>query len=50
MVQNSNSPNPAYAKRPIWQWVLIYLVIALIVYGAIYLIFIAPNSISIPGY
>jgi hypothetical protein len=29
-----------YGKRPAWQWVLIYLVVATIVYGLIYYIFI----------
>lgn len=26
----------SYGKRPLWQWVVIYLVIAAVVYGAIY--------------
>jgi len=28
-----------YGKRPKWQWVLLYIILAIIVYGAIYLIF-----------
>lgn len=31
MAENSN-----YGNRPIWQWVLIYLVIGAVVYGLIY--------------
>src|SRR5689334_18286326 len=26
----------AYGKRPLWQWILIYIIIAGVVYGAIY--------------
>ena len=29
-----------YGKRPLWQWIAIYLVIGAIVYGAIYYIFL----------
>ena len=28
-----------YGKRPVWQWVVIYLVIAVVVYGLIYYFF-----------
>jgi len=31
-----NTPE-RYPKKPIWQWVLIYIVIAAIVYGLIYI-------------
>lgn len=49
--QQSEPSNPApetpvkqgttkgYGKRPAWQWVVIYLIIAVIVYGLVYLIF-----------
>lgn len=33
-----------YAKRPTWQWVLIYIVAAIIVYGIIYYFFIRSNN------
>lgn len=29
----------AYGKRPLWQWIVIYLIIGGIAYGAIYFIF-----------
>ena len=35
-----------YGKRPMWQWVLIYLVVAIIVYGLVYLLFIKGNGNS----
>jgi hypothetical protein len=33
-------PTKGYGKRPAWQWVFIYIVIAIVVYGLIYYIFI----------
>lgn len=30
-----------YGKRPLWQWILIYIVIGAIVYGIIYYLVIA---------
>lgn len=41
-----------YGKRPLWQWVVIYLIIGAIVYGAIYYFVIAKRggtSYSLPG-
>ncbi len=47
--ENNNQPEqkPAkggYGKRPLWQWILIYVVIAIVVYGLIYVIFIHKSS------
>lgn len=28
-----------YRKRPVWFWILVYLIAAIIVYGVIYLLF-----------
>ncbi|MDO8551820.1 MAG: hypothetical protein Q7S03_04040 [bacterium] len=36
----------AYGERPIWQWIVIYLIIGAIVYGAIYYLFIAKRGSS----
>ena len=33
-----------YGKRPMWQWVVIYLVAAIIVYGLIYVLFIHKSG------
>jgi flagellar basal body-associated protein FliL len=33
-----------YGKKPVWVWVVIYLVIAAIVYGAIYYFVIAKKG------
>lgn len=37
-------PAKSYSKRPLWQWVLLYVVLAIIVYGAIYLLFIRQSG------
>lgn len=36
-----------YGKRPLWQWILIYLVVGGIVYGVIYF-FLAGQGVSSP--
>jgi hypothetical protein len=42
--QQNNKPAKGYGKRPVWQWVLIYLVLAVVVYGLIYVLFIGNGS------
>lgn len=39
-------PPKGYGKRPWWQLVLIYIVIAIVAYGLIYLIFFSNNGSS----
>lgn len=39
-----------YGKRPVWQWILIYVVIAIIVYGLIYFFFIRDTGSAGGGY
>ncbi|MBI3631121.1 MAG: hypothetical protein HY221_02180 [Candidatus Sungbacteria bacterium] len=34
----------SYGKRPLWQWILLYAVVAVIVYGAIYYFFVAGQG------
>lgn len=43
-------PSKGYGKRPVWQWVVIYLVVAVVVYGLIYLIFFHKSGSSTGGY
>jgi hypothetical protein len=33
-----------YAKRPLWQWVLLYLVIGGVAYGLVYYFVLAKNG------
>lgn len=40
----------AYGKRPLWQWIALYVVIAVVVYGVIYIAFIhkqSPNTMQV---
>ena len=33
-----------YNKRPLWQWIAIYLILGIIIYGAIYYFFLNKNN------
>jgi len=33
-----------YGKRPLWQWIVIYLIFAVIIYGGIYYFFLAKKG------
>ena len=33
-----------YGKRPLWQWLAIYIVIGVVIYGAIYYLFLKNNN------
>ncbi len=39
-------PAKTYGKRPVWQWVLIYVILAIVVYGLIYFVFIHKSGSS----
>ncbi|HVV67223.1 MAG TPA: hypothetical protein VHB72_04110 [Candidatus Saccharimonadales bacterium] len=42
-------PSKGYGKRPMWQGIVLYVVIAIIVYGLIYLLFIHKSGGSSGG-
>ncbi len=42
--KTEKKPSKGYGKRPLWQWLVIYLVAAIIVYGIVYLIFFNNGS------
>ncbi|HET9174234.1 MAG TPA: hypothetical protein VFN56_03045 [Candidatus Saccharimonadales bacterium] len=44
------NPSKMYGKRPMWQWIVIYLIIAIVVYGIIYLLFFHHSGSSGSGY
>ena len=44
------APQKGYGKRPMWQWVAIYVVVGAIVYGAIYYFFMRGDGGSGLGY
>ncbi len=37
-------PAKGYGKRPMWQWVVIYVIVAAIVYGIIYYAFVRKTG------
>jgi len=39
-----------YGRRPMWQWILIYVVIGIIVYGLIYYFVLAPKGSTPDSY
>lgn len=47
MEETTTEEKSGYGKRPLWQWIVMYLVIAVVVYGAIYYLFLhKQNSYS----
>ncbi len=55
MAEDSEAPKnkkstKGYGKRPVWHWVVIYLVVAVIVYGLVYYLFIRGNGSTGLGY
>ncbi|HSX53458.1 MAG TPA: hypothetical protein VLF90_03780 [Patescibacteria group bacterium] len=42
----AKKPTKGYGKRPVWHWIVIYLVVAIIVYGLVYILFIRNKSSS----
>jgi hypothetical protein len=45
---SENVTKTSYGKRPLWQWIAIYLVVGAIIYGLIYYFFIANRGGSNP--
>lgn len=39
-----------YGKRPMWQWVVIYVVVAIVVYGLIYYVFMRDSGAGTSPY
>ena len=48
--ETPDKPSKGYGKRPVWQWVIIYLVVAIVVYGLVYLLFIHKGGGSTSSY
>ena len=43
-MENDNKPAKKYGKRSVKQWVVIYIILAIIVYALIYFIFIRKSG------
>lgn len=41
MANQTTSKPGGYGKRPLWQWIALYVVVGAIVYGLIYLLFMS---------
>ena len=39
-----------YGKRPLWQWIALYVVVGGIIYAAVWYFFLRSSGVSIPGY
>ena len=40
----SKSTEYKYGKRPLWQWIIIYLILGVIVYGLVYYVVVGRNG------
>lgn len=47
--QSPQPPKKGYGKRPLWQWIVLYVIIAIVVYGLIYYFFIHKKSTGNSG-
>ena len=43
---SQDKPSKGYGKRPMWQWVLLYVIVAIILYGLVYYFFIRKTGNS----
>lgn len=48
-MEETAQKSSSYGKRPLWQWVLLYLVIGVIVYGLVYYFVLAKKGSSMYG-
>jgi hypothetical protein len=44
MADKAPKKRKGYGKRPLWQWVVLYIVVGAIVYGLIYYFFMMPSG------
>ncbi len=43
--QNNQAPaKKGYGKRPLWQWILLYVVVGGLLYAAVYYLFLRGNN------
>ncbi len=43
-MDEENKKTEGYGKRPLWQWLLLYAVVAVVVYGLFYYFVLAKNN------
>ena len=55
-MDEENKTPTTYGKRPLWQWIALYVVVAVVIYGLIYYFVLAKkggynnNSAAVPSY
>jgi hypothetical protein len=49
MAKEEKSPKKGYGKRPLWQWILLYVIVAGIIYALIYFLFFHNGGSSSSG-
>ncbi|MEK7599535.1 MAG: hypothetical protein AAB462_00670 [Patescibacteria group bacterium] len=47
--QPTQKPSKGYGKRPVWQWIAIYVVVAIVVYGLLYYFVMRDSGDSTGG-
>ncbi len=48
--QPASKPTKGYGKRPMWQWVVLYVIIGAVVYGLVYYFFIHKSGTGSSGF
>jgi plastocyanin len=43
-MDNENKATGSYGKRPLWQWIALYVVVAIVIYGLVYYFVLAKKS------
>lgn len=46
MEENTETQKTGYGKRPLWQWIVIYLIVGGIIYGLVYFFFMRQGVSS----
>lgn len=44
MEETTQNNKSGYGKRPLWQWLVIYVILGAIIYGAVYYLFLNKNN------
>lgn len=47
--ETPQKPSKGYGKRPLWQWILIYIIVGGIIYALVYYIFFGMDNGSSSG-
>ena len=48
ITRSRQNPFNNFSTRPLWQWIVVYAIIAIIVYSLVYLFFFSDNYTALP--